>query len=151
QGPRVAAVRGGQYIDLHDADASLPTSMIDLLSLGAAGLDKVAAAMAEGQPIEAASVKVLAPVPDPQKIICVGLNYADHAKETNKEKPPEPILFSKFPTAVRAHGESIVLPAVTKEVDYEAELVAVIGHGGRHIPKNKALEHVAGYCCGHDV
>jgi 2-keto-4-pentenoate hydratase/2-oxohepta-3-ene-1,7-dioic acid hydratase in catechol pathway len=151
RGPRVAAVQNGQYIDLQEADSTLPDSMIGLLTLGAAGLSKAAAALAKGRSIDPATVRVLAPVPQPQKIICVGLNYADHAKETNKERPPEPILFSKFSTAVRAHGESIVLPAVSKEVDYEAELVAVIGRGGRHIQKDKALEHVAGYCCGHDV
>jgi len=151
RGPRVAAVQNGQYIDLQDADATLPDSLVALLALGATGLTNAAAAMAKARPIDPGSVRVLAPIPQPQKIVCVGLNYADHAKETNKERPPEPILFSKFPTAVRAHGETIVLPSVSKEVDYEAELVAVIGRGGRHIPKNKALEHVAGYCCGHDV
>jgi 2-keto-4-pentenoate hydratase/2-oxohepta-3-ene-1,7-dioic acid hydratase in catechol pathway len=79
------------------------------------------------------------------------LNYADHARETGKEPPPEPVLFSKFATAVSAHGRPIVLPRVSQEVDYEAELVVVIGRGGRHIPRERAFEHVAGYAVGHDV
>jgi 2-keto-4-pentenoate hydratase/2-oxohepta-3-ene-1,7-dioic acid hydratase in catechol pathway len=61
------------------------------------------------------------------------------------------VIFSKFATAVRAHGDVIVLPSASREVDYEAELVAVIGRGGRHIARSAALEHVVGYCCGHDV
>ena len=65
--------------------------------------------------------------------------------------PPEPVVFNKFPTAVAAHNDPIVLPRVSSAIDYEAELVAVIGIGGRHIPQNQALEHVAGYCPGHDV
>jgi 2-keto-4-pentenoate hydratase/2-oxohepta-3-ene-1,7-dioic acid hydratase in catechol pathway len=93
----------------------------------------------------------LAPIPDPQKVICVGLNYADHAKESGQEPPPEPVFFCKFPTAVAADGDVIRLPKQSAEVDYEAELVVVIGRGGRDIPKEKAFEHVAGYCPGHDV
>ncbi len=90
-------------------------------------------------------------IPRPEKIICVGLNYADHAREGGFEPPPEPVIFNKFPSAVLAHGHSIVLPAGSQEVDYEAELVAVIGRGGRNIARSDALGHVAAYCCGNDV
>ena len=69
-----------------------------------------------------AKADVLAPIPDPQKVICVGLNYADHARESGVNPPEEPVFFNKFPTAVAAHGDTIMLPAVSKEVDYEAEL-----------------------------
>jgi 2-keto-4-pentenoate hydratase/2-oxohepta-3-ene-1,7-dioic acid hydratase in catechol pathway len=96
-------------------------------------------------------VRLLAPVPRPPKIFGVGLNYADHARETGKEPPSEPVIFSKLPGTVAAHGQAIVLPALSAKVDYEAELVVVIGRGGRHIPRDTAMEHVAGYCCGHDV
>ncbi len=84
-------------------------------------------------------------------MICVGLNYADHARETGKEPPPEPVIFCKFPTAVSAHDDPIVLPRLSDEVDYEAELVAVVGRGGRHIAADEALDYIAGYTCGHDV
>ena len=150
-GPRVAGVREDGYVDLQQADPTLPGGMKGLLALGPAGLKRAATAIASGRPFEKANTKLLAPVPDPQKIICIGLNYADHARETKKEPPPEPVVFCKFATAVRAHGEAIVLPPVSKEVDYEAELVAVIGRQGRNIAKENALEHVVGYCCGHDV
>ncbi len=90
-------------------------------------------------------------MPDPRKIICIGLNYLDHAKESGVPAPSEPILFSKYATALIGHGGSIVLPAASHEVDYEAELVVVIGRGGRHIARERALEHVGGYAVGHDV
>jgi 2-keto-4-pentenoate hydratase/2-oxohepta-3-ene-1,7-dioic acid hydratase in catechol pathway len=150
-GPRIAGVRGNDYVDLNRADSSLPTSLKELIALGPAGLQRAAAAVAKGEPIAAASVKVLAPIPDPQKVICVGLNYADHARESGVNPPEEPVFFNKFPTAVAAHGDTIMLPAVSKEVDYEAELVVVIGKGGKNIARGDALSHVAGYCPGHDV
>ena len=79
------------------------------------------------------------------------MNYADHARESGQSPPPEPVLFCKFPTAMLAPGEPIVLPSVSKEVDYEAELVVIIGLGGRNIPLGEARRHIAGYCPGHDV
>jgi 2-keto-4-pentenoate hydratase/2-oxohepta-3-ene-1,7-dioic acid hydratase in catechol pathway len=147
----VAAVRGDEYVDLAQADPSIPPSMKDLLAGGKALLDRAAQATERGKGIGRDSVRLLAPVPEPQKIFCVGLNYADHARETGKEAPPEPVIFNKLATAVSAHNQAIVLPKLSREVDYEAELVAVVGHGGRHISRDKALAHVAGYCCGHDV
>jgi 2-keto-4-pentenoate hydratase/2-oxohepta-3-ene-1,7-dioic acid hydratase in catechol pathway len=79
------------------------------------------------------------------------LNYADHAAESGAPIPEEPVIFNKFATSVGAHEDPIVLPRVSSQVDYEAELVVVIGQGGRHIAEGDALRHVAGYCCGHDV
>jgi 2-keto-4-pentenoate hydratase/2-oxohepta-3-ene-1,7-dioic acid hydratase in catechol pathway len=150
-GPRVAAVREGALVDLNRADPSLPTDMIGLLKMGAAGIERAKAAAARGESMTREGVKLLAPVPWPRKVICVGLNYADHARETGKEPPPEPVIFNKFVTAVAADGDPIVLPKVSRKVDYEAELVAVIGRGGRNIPRETALDHVVGYCCGNDV
>lgn len=149
-GPRVAAVRGNEYVDLQQADSTLPSTLKELIALGPDGLKKAAAAAAKGTPL-AAAPRFLAPIPDPQKVICVGLNYADHAKESGQEPPEEPVFFCKFPTAVTAHDAEIRLPKQSAEVDYEAELVVVIGRGGRDIPKEKVYEHVAGYCPGHDV
>jgi len=156
-GPRVAGVRQGgpngspAYVDLNRADPRIPPSMRELLAQWPEGLSRAAAAVKAGRALPAAGLKLLAPVPDPQKVICVGLNYADHAKESGAAIPAEPVIFSKFPTAVSAHDALIVLPSVSKCVDYEAELVVVIGRGGRHIPRERALDHVAGYCPGHDV
>lgn len=91
------------------------------------------------------------PIPDPEKIICIGLNYADHAAESGAEIPEEPVVFNKFLTALRAHGENIELPPHSDSVDYEAELVVVIGKEGKNISEAEALDYVAGYTCGHDV
>jgi 2-keto-4-pentenoate hydratase/2-oxohepta-3-ene-1,7-dioic acid hydratase in catechol pathway len=150
-GPRVAGLREGAFVDLNRADPQVPNSMRALLEQGPEGLRRAAKALAAGQPLKADPIEFLAPVPDPQKVICVGLNYADHAKEGGAAIPDEPVIFCKFPTAVAAHLQSIVLPGASKCVDYEAELVVVIGRGGRHIPRERALEHVGGYTCGHDV
>jgi 2-keto-4-pentenoate hydratase/2-oxohepta-3-ene-1,7-dioic acid hydratase in catechol pathway len=98
-----------------------------------------------------APAKLLPPVPLPEKILCIGLNYRDHAIETGAEIPSEPVVFSKFNTAIIGHGDAIQLPHVAHEVDYEAELVVVIGRGGKHIHVSDAMKHVFGYTCGHDV
>lgn len=90
-------------------------------------------------------------VTDPGKIICVGLNYRKHAEETNAAIPQYPILFNKFNNTLTGHGHDIALPRVTKEVDYEAELVIVIGKQAKYISKEEALGHVYGYCCVNDL
>ena len=150
-GPRVAGIQNGICVDLHRADERLPHCIKGLLAQGPEGLRRAATAMEIGEPIPPEELKLLPVVPRPEKIICVGLNYADHARETGMTPPTEPVFFSKFPTAICGDWQPIVLPRVSNEVDYEAELVVVIGLGGRHISKEKALEHVAGYCCGNDV
>ncbi|HEV2972647.1 MAG TPA: fumarylacetoacetate hydrolase family protein [Pirellulales bacterium] len=150
-GSRVAVARDGALVDLNRADPSLPAAIVELLELGPTGIERAAAAVAAGKSFPMESVKLLAPVPRPEKVICVGLNYADHARETGKDPPPEPVIFCKFVTSVAAHGDPIVLPKSSRKVDYEAELVVVIGRAGRHIPVEESLAHVAGYCCGHDV
>ncbi len=150
QGPRSAAEINGQWVDVQQADPSLPCSLRQLIALGPAAMEQAARAVLQGRPLTQV-VKLLAPIPDPQKVICVGLNYADHARESGQAPPPEPVLFSKFPTAILAPDAPIVLPRVSQEVDYEAELVVVIGRPGRYIAEQDALRHVAGYCVGHDV
>ena len=150
-GPRVAAVHDEGFVDINHAMPALPASMRQLLSLGEEGLRGAAEASETGKPLPASQIRLLPPVPDPAKILCVGLNYADHARETGAEIPTEPVIFNKFPTALRGPGDSIVLPKISQKVDYEAELVVVIGRGGRHIARQNAMEHVAGYLCGHDV
>jgi len=152
-GPRAAVLLVDVYIDLHAADAALPTNVRQLLEGGPAMLQaaKDAAARSGVARIPAASVKLLPPIIDPPKIICMGLNYSDHAAETGAKIPSEPVLFSKFATALIGADEPIILPAVSKKVDYEAELVLVIGKKGRHLTAATALEHLAGYTIGHDV
>jgi len=96
-------------------------------------------------------VRLLPPIPNPPKIICLGLNYRDHAAESGQPVPTEPIVFSKYASSLIGPGAPIVLPPTSFEVDYEAELVFVIGRRGRHVPEAEAMSYVAGYTCGNDV
>jgi len=93
----------------------------------------------------------LAPVPRPGKLICIGLNYRDHAAESNMPIPERPVVFSKFATAVIAPGEPVVLPPASQQVDYEAELAVVIGRRAKNVCANRALEYVLGYTAFNDV
>jgi 2-keto-4-pentenoate hydratase/2-oxohepta-3-ene-1,7-dioic acid hydratase in catechol pathway len=90
-------------------------------------------------------------VPEPGKIICVGLNYRKHAEETNAAIPDYPVLFNKFANTIAAHGQSIAIPRSTSKLDYEAELVIVIGKKTKYVAKEQALDHVFGYCCVNDL
>jgi len=152
-GPRAVARHGDAYVDLHATDARLPPS-VRLLLEGGAGLLRSAAAAAarpDAVRIPVAGARLLPPVPDPQKIVCIGLNYRDHAAETNAPLPKEPILFSKFVTALVGPEAPIVLPPVSQEVDYEAELVLVVGRSGRFVKESEATDYLAGWTVGHDV
>ena len=91
------------------------------------------------------------PIPDPDKIICLGLNYKSHAEEAQLKLPEMPMLFAKYRNALIGPTSSIVLPKLSKEVDYEGELAVVIGRRGKDIPTENALEYVAGYMAFHDV
>lgn len=96
-------------------------------------------------------VQLLAPIPRPPKLICVGLNYYDHAAETKLEVPKVPTIFAKFSNVVIAPGEPIVIPKGSDKTDYEAEFAFVIGPGGRRISAADAMDHVYGYTIVHDV
>lgn len=95
--------------------------------------------------------RLLTPIPTPEKVICIGLNYRDHAIETGSEIPTEPVVFNKFTSTLVGHGDDILLPRASNEVDYEAELVVIIGREGKHIAASDAMDYVFGYSCGHDV
>lgn len=152
-GPRAAVLTGDSLIDIHATDANLPSNLRQILDGGPELLQAVADLANRPNAVRnvVSHVKWHAPIVDPRKIICVGLNYKDHAAESGSPIPKDPVLFSKYPTALIGHGETIVLPRVSQEVDYEAELVIVIGKKGRHITAKNALDHVAGYTVGHDV
>jgi 2-keto-4-pentenoate hydratase/2-oxohepta-3-ene-1,7-dioic acid hydratase in catechol pathway len=150
-GPRVAALRGSAAVDLNRADPALPSCIKTLLALGSAGLQRARLALESGAPLPLEMLHRLPPIPRPEKVICVGLNYADHAKESGFAVPAEPVIFCKFSSAVSCHQRPIVLPRVSRQVDFEGELVVVIGRGGRHISESQARQHIAAYCCGNDV
>jgi 2-keto-4-pentenoate hydratase/2-oxohepta-3-ene-1,7-dioic acid hydratase in catechol pathway len=104
-----------------------------------------------GDSYDLSAVTLLAPIPRPPKFICVGLNYRDHAIESNMAMPKVPTIFSKFSSAVIGPGENIVLPPESTQPDYEAEFSVVIGPGGRRISASKAMDHVFGYTIVNDV
>lgn len=97
------------------------------------------------------SAVLLAPIPRPGKLICVGLNYRDHAEESKMEIPTTPTIFSKFSSSITGPGAPIILPRNSQKPDYEAEFAVVIGQGGRHIPGEYWKRHVYGYMCLNDV
>jgi 2-keto-4-pentenoate hydratase/2-oxohepta-3-ene-1,7-dioic acid hydratase in catechol pathway len=153
---RIGAVRGDsdnalELVDLRAIDPGLPATVKELLIAGPEALTRAADAAARGAGVPLAGVRLLPPVADPQKIICVGLNYADHAAETGASVGDEPVIFNKFPTCLRGPEEAIELPPESDQVDYEAELVVVIGAPTRRVTRDAARQFVAGYCCGHDV
>jgi 2-keto-4-pentenoate hydratase/2-oxohepta-3-ene-1,7-dioic acid hydratase in catechol pathway len=101
--------------------------------------------------LEPAVAVLGSPVPRPGKVVCVGLNYADHARETGQPVPASPVLFAKFATCVIGPADDVVRPLGVTDLDYEAELAVVVGRRARHVDAAAALSVVAGYCCANDV
>jgi len=129
-------------------------SILDVIRGGADAFDRVmrwSDNMPGNELVDAAAAKLLSPILHPPKIICIGLNYRDHAAESNLPIPETPTVFAKFPTAVTGHGHPIVLPKNSTKPDYEAEFAVVIGKGGRHIAEADWRRHVFGYTCLNDV
>ncbi len=126
-----------------------PETMLQAIQAGAEGLallkqlSEGAQCFAEGSPAPA--------VTGCDKILCIGLNYRQHARECNLPLPPAPVLFNKFSNALAADGDSVYLDPAYQEYDYEAELVAVIGKPARNVSEAKALDYVFGYTCGNDL
>ena len=101
--------------------------------------------------MDEASLTFLSPLVRPSKIICLGLNYRDHAEESGLGIPEFPVLFARFPSSLMGHGAPIILPKVSSQLDWEAELVAVLSKGGKNIAETDALNHVAGYSAFNDA
>lgn len=141
-------------VDLNRADPQLPVDMVQFLrggdTLRAPADDALRNAPTEATH-ELGTVTLKATVSNPDKIICIGLNYHDHAVETNMSIPEVPTVFAKYPNTLIGSGELIVIPRATQQVDYEAELAFVIGRRGRHIQETEAMHYVAGYTVFNDV
>ncbi|NDZ11883.1 5-carboxymethyl-2-hydroxymuconate isomerase [Variovorax sp. WS11] len=143
------AVLGDRVVDLREVfGARAP----DLKALIAAGLlGEAAAALGSARATLAlAELRLLPVIPNPGKIVCVGLNYGDHVRETGREITEKPTLFLRVAESQLAHGEDIVLPPESSRLDYEGEIAIVIGQGGRRIAEADAWEHIAGYACYND-
>jgi len=145
--PAFGAVKDDGVVDLtpHFA-AQGATSLRSLLALG--GLDRAKDIVRGVKPDMALTdITYLPVVPDPDKIICIGLNYADHVAETGRQQTEKPAMFARFAGSQVGHLRPMVKPRSSEEFDYEGELAVVIGTEGRHIPAERALSHVAGYAC----
>lgn len=146
--PALGLRRGDEIVDLTIADPKLPQDMPALLAAGDDALLRLSA-LAADPPAEAVSSAAgliyHPPVWNPGKIICVGLNYADHAAESSLEKPEYPVLFLRVVTSLVAHEQPLIVPTCSDQFDYEAEMVVVIGTAGRNISADRALDHIAGY------
>ena len=135
-GPRaaaVASVASGRddyaaetYVDLAEADSGLPASLKEIVALGGDGLRRAAAALAAGKPFDAAGVEILAPIPDPQKVIGVGLNYADHAAETGAEVGDEPVIFVKFHEIMQDANTNQLFFSVEFLVSYLSRILTLL-------------------------
>jgi 2-keto-4-pentenoate hydratase/2-oxohepta-3-ene-1,7-dioic acid hydratase in catechol pathway len=150
--PKLVSCRDGHWIDLCATDPTLPNSLDRLLSSASTEIsERLREAHLAGPKVLTAPSSWLPPIQHPSKILCVGKNYADHAKEMASEVPTEPVIFNKLTSSLIGHETPICLPPQSQQVDYEAELVVVIGKGGKNIPASQAIGHIAGYTCGHDV
>ncbi len=141
-------------VDLNRADAALPVDMIQLLNGGRDALARARAAV-DAPPaaavLDRAAVTLKAPIPRPGKIMCIGLNYRDHAAESKQAVPEYPTLFAKYANTVTDPGGPIVIPKATAQVDYECELGVVIGRRAKEVDAAHALDYVAGYLPFNDV
>ena len=128
------------------------TDLADLDShIAASTLAEAGAKAAAGDTVDEASLTFLPPVRRPSKIICLGLNYRDHAEESGLGIPEFPVLFARFASSLIGHGAPIILPKASTQLDWEAELVAVLSKGGKNIAEADALNHVAGYSVFNDA
>lgn len=140
----LALLSGDRWLDLTAVAPQLPCDLAALLQLPHwREAVEVAARSAPG--LDLSSVGYLPPFRHSQKILCVGLNYVAHVAESPYKQPDYPTFFPRFASTLIAHGQPLIKPRVSDELDYEGELVAVIGKAGRHIRADQALDHVAGY------
>ena len=148
---RVGVAVDGDILDLVTADVSLPDSVVGILEQDA--FDAVARAVESGRGtrISEKGVRLGAPITRPSKIVCVGLNYHDHAAEQNVSLPEHPLLFSKASSSVIGPYDEVVLPEACKQVDYEVELALVIGCQATRVTEADAYDYIAGYTVANDV
>lgn len=140
-------VEGDVLIDAGDA---LRKRFADLRAVLEAGALGDLETDAKGERLSLSDVTLLSPVPNPDKILCIGLNYMTHIKETGREAPKKPSIFTRYASSVVGHEVDLVRPEASDWFDFEGELAVVIGKAGRAIPASRAYDHVAGYSCFND-
>ena len=146
----IAADEGSGWHGLTQRDGGFPGTLPELIARGA-DLLRAGKSLGQSPAIDVNAVRLLPPVPLPPKILCVGLNYDDHLAESGLQKPTYPEIFGRFATSLIAHQQPIRRPRESMALDYEAELAVVIGKPGRRIPRDQALDHVAGYSLFNDA
>lgn len=153
KGPAAAVLLGDDLVPVSALDAPAETMRGLLAALDAEGLRELQARAADAdERLALADATLYAPVTDPQKIVCLGLNYRDHAEETGQEIPAAPMWFAKFANSLIGSGQEIVLPRAHPEyVDYEAELALVIGRSARNVTAEDAISYIAGAMPFNDV
>ena len=146
-----AILADGELVCLRDAGYE---DVLSIIRGGSEALDAIrrwASDAPGGSRLDLTAAKLAAPIPRPPKIICIGLNYRDHAAESNAELPAYPTVFAQYASCIIGPGEPIVIPRVTSQVDYEGELAVVIGRRARDVAEADALDYVAGYAPFNDV
>ena len=156
QSIRVGVLENDHVLDASELLPSPDSSIMDLglsrrFNLDGTFLNDISEPGRSLPEIAIDEVSLLAPVPRPGKVICIGLNYADHAEESGMEPPPSPLVFSKFSSNVVGPGATVPMPSGESETDYEAELAVVIGRRAWHIDESQAMDHVLGYTCANDL
>ena len=151
EGLAAAADGTGSFHGYPATHASYPGTLSSLVAQGRARLQEGGRILLNGPVVDLDAAELLPPLPSPPKILCVGLNYADHSAESGFAVPSYPTIFGRFASSLIGHGAPIVRPRVSEQLDYEGEFVAVIGQGGRDIPKARALEHVVAYSLFNDA
>ena len=147
----IALAEGDSARALFDTDAAYPGGLPELVPGGPQALRRAAEVLAAtAGPVDLETVSYLPLLGQTGKIICVGINYRGHAQETHYDVPPHPTVFARFSTSLTGHKAPLVRPWVSAQLDYEGELAAVIGTGGRHIAEDDALAHVLGYSVFND-
>lgn len=149
----VEVSNGGDVVDLSAGDQSIPSDMRRFLEGGDALVDAAKRVVALGSHVvKREHISLTAPITNPEKVLCVGMNYKDHCLEQNAPIPTEPVFFNKFASSIVGPTDDIVYPVeLTSELDWEVELVIVIGKTGKNIKESDAMQHVFGYTVAHDV
>jgi len=151
--PTLGARRDGALVDLSLAAPGLPGDVVGVIESGDEGLRRLRDALADAGEeclVDERGLRYHVPVARPGKILCLGLNYADHAKEGGHQRPAYPSFFLRTATSLVAHGEPLLRPRASEQLDYEAELVAVVGARARHVPAERGLDVIAGYSVFND-
>ena len=148
----VAAARSdGALHGLSVGDHGFPGEVDDLIVQGPDAVAAAAQACLGGKPIDLERARLLPPIARPGKILCIGLNYADHSAEFNARAPDYPVVFARFPSGLIGHDAIVERPRISDKLDYEGEFVAIIGKRGKHVSRDDALDHVVGYSLFNDV